>query len=114
VLRRVTPATPHGNPGCLPLSNPTKCRKLGLRHSNKATRYEDEDSCAAAEALREQQHIAAMQKQQASGTEELSAKLDTATLARVAALKVVKEKIPKLAPDDYSCFCSLTQIGCSH
>jgi hypothetical protein len=23
---------PHGNPGCLPLSNPTKCRKLGLLH----------------------------------------------------------------------------------
>jgi hypothetical protein len=30
VLRRVTLATPYGNPGCLPLSNPTKCRKLGL------------------------------------------------------------------------------------
>jgi hypothetical protein len=28
----------------------------------------DEDACAAAEALHEQQHIAAMQKQQASGT----------------------------------------------
>jgi hypothetical protein len=30
VLRRVTLATPYGNPGCVPLSNPTKCRKLGL------------------------------------------------------------------------------------
>jgi hypothetical protein len=30
VLRPVTLATPCGNPGCLPLSNPTKCRKLGL------------------------------------------------------------------------------------
>jgi hypothetical protein len=30
VLGRVTMATPYGNPGCLPLSNPTKCRKLGM------------------------------------------------------------------------------------
>jgi hypothetical protein len=60
-----------------------------------------EDACAAAEALREQQHIAAMQKQQASRTAELSAKLDAATLARDAALKVVREKIAKLAPDDH-------------
>jgi hypothetical protein len=30
VLRRVNPATPYGNPGCQPPSNPTKCRKLGL------------------------------------------------------------------------------------
>jgi hypothetical protein len=29
VLRHVTSATPYGNPGRLPLSNPTKCRKLG-------------------------------------------------------------------------------------
>jgi hypothetical protein len=27
---RPRPMGPHGNPGCLPLSNPTKCRKLGL------------------------------------------------------------------------------------
>jgi hypothetical protein len=33
VLRRVNPATPYGNPGCLPLSNPTKCRELGLEAS---------------------------------------------------------------------------------
>jgi hypothetical protein len=39
VLRRVTPATPHGNPGCLPLSNPTKCRKLGLALCASATRH---------------------------------------------------------------------------
>jgi hypothetical protein len=80
-------------------------KKQGSQSVGKTKRapkgQEDEDSCAAAEALREQQHIAAMQKQQASGTAELSAKLDTATLARVAALKVVKEKIAKLAPDDY-------------
>jgi hypothetical protein len=30
VLRRVTLATTYGNPECLPLSNPTKSRKLGL------------------------------------------------------------------------------------
>jgi hypothetical protein len=30
VLRRVTLAAPYGNPVYLPLSNPTKCRKLGL------------------------------------------------------------------------------------
>jgi hypothetical protein len=30
VLGCVSLATPYGNPGCLPLSNPTKCRKLGL------------------------------------------------------------------------------------
>jgi hypothetical protein len=38
VLRRVTPATPQGNPGCLPLSNPTKCRKLGLKDCIAPTR----------------------------------------------------------------------------
>jgi hypothetical protein len=30
VLGRITLATPYGNPGCLPLSDPPKCRKLGL------------------------------------------------------------------------------------
>jgi hypothetical protein len=38
VLRRVTLATPYGNPGCLPLSNPTKCRKLGLQTRASAQR----------------------------------------------------------------------------
>jgi hypothetical protein len=36
--RRVTLATPYGNPGCLPLSNPTICRKLGLHLFPVATR----------------------------------------------------------------------------
>jgi hypothetical protein len=30
VLGRVTLATPYGNTGCLPQSNPTKSRKLGV------------------------------------------------------------------------------------
>jgi hypothetical protein len=38
VLRRVLPATPYGNPGCLPLSNPTKCRKLGSCRNLAKTR----------------------------------------------------------------------------
>jgi hypothetical protein len=38
VLRRVTLATPYGNPGCVPLSNPTKCRKFGLYGLKQAAR----------------------------------------------------------------------------
>jgi hypothetical protein len=38
VVRRVTLATPYGNPEGLPLSNPTKCRKLGLQPVELNTR----------------------------------------------------------------------------
>jgi hypothetical protein len=60
-------------------------KKQGSQSVGKTKRApqskEDEDACDAAEELCEQRHIAAMQKQQASGTAELSAKLDAATLA---------------------------------
>jgi hypothetical protein len=39
VLRRIALATADGNPGCLPLSNPTKNRKWGLHKFSSMQRY---------------------------------------------------------------------------